>query len=107
MGERATGEERAKAVEDAVVVLYAVSRSFKESERCKREAQYAHQCGRNMVPLMMEDGYRCDGWLGFVLGTRLWYAFFESVLSDEAVFKDKIDELCRELGERGKGLELL
>ena len=80
------------------MVLYGTSTKYKQSERCKREAQYAHQCGKNMVPLMMQDQYRCDGWLGFVLGTRLWYGFYGSVLESEAAFEGKVDELCHELG---------
>ena len=47
---------------------------------CRLEAQYAYQCKTDMVPLMVEDGYRADGWLGLLLGTRLWYAFYGSTL---------------------------
>ena len=49
-----------------------------------------------------EDGYRAKGWLGVLLGVRLWYGFYGSVLESEAAFNGKVDELCRELGERGK-----
>ena len=56
-----------------------------------------------MVPLMVEEGYRADGWLGMLLGTRLWYGFCGSTtLSSEAAFEGKVEELCRELGDRGK-----
>jgi hypothetical protein len=27
-----------------------------------------------MIPLMMQKGYSPKGWLGLILGTRLWYA---------------------------------
>ena len=54
-----------------------------------------------MVPLMLEDGYRANGWLGMLLGVRLYYVFFGSVLESEASFEAKVEELCRELGERG------
>jgi hypothetical protein len=37
------------------------------------------------------------------MGTRLYYAFSGSTLSSEAGFEGKMEELCRELGERGKG----
>ena len=39
---------------------------------------------------------------GMLLGVRLWYGFFGSVLESEAAFAAKVEELCRELGERGK-----
>ena len=55
-----------------------------------------------MVPLVVEDNYRADGWLGMLLGTRMYYAFCGSVLTSEAAFEGKLNELCRELGDRGQ-----
>ena len=54
------------------------------------------------VPLMMEDGYRAKGWLGMLLGVRLWYGFYGATLESEDAFTGKVGELCRELGQRGK-----
>ena len=56
-----------------------------------------------MVPKMMVDGYWPNGWLGMLLGLRLWYGFYGSVLASEAAFEGKVDELCRELG-RGQAV---
>jgi len=28
---------------------------------------------KNMVPLMLQNGYKADGWLGALLGTTLWF----------------------------------
>eukprot|EP01047_Picozoa_sp_COSAG01_P110838 COSAG01_NODE_39639_length_473_cov_87.810160_1_plen_154_part_01 len=36
----------------------------------------------------------------------MYYVFFGSTLSSDAGFEGKMEELCRELGERGKGTEL-
>ena len=36
------------------------------------------------------------------LGVRLWYGFYGATLESDAAFKGKVDELSRELGERGK-----
>ncbi len=55
-----------------------------------------------MVPLMVEGGYSAKGWLGMLLGVRLYYQFCDPVLESEAAFEGKVEELCRELGERGK-----
>ena len=64
----------ADAVEDAAVVCYGVSGAYKESANCRLEAQYeTFQQQKDMVPLMMEEGYRPNGWLGMILGVRLWY----------------------------------
>ena len=125
-----------ETVEGAAVVCYGISQAYKESTNCRLEAQYAFQQQVDMVPLMLEDGYRAKGWLGMLLGVRLvsqpptfhvfswlhvcvfacvigiaycihdwirqWYGFYGSVLESEAAFEGKVDELCRELGERGK-----
>eukprot|EP01047_Picozoa_sp_COSAG01_P007366 COSAG01_NODE_279_length_19520_cov_41.772154_19_plen_1481_part_01 len=97
-----TVEAMADAVEGAAVMCYGISRAYKESANCRLEAQYAYQREKDMVPLMVEEGYRADGWLGMLLGTRLYYGFFCAVLSSEAAFEGKMEELCRELGERGQ-----
>lgn len=92
-----TVEMMAAAVEDAAVLVYGISRAYKESVNCRLEAQYAFQRQKEMVPLMLEEGYRPDGWLGMLLGTRLWYLFCGSVLVSEGAFESKMEELCREL----------
>ena len=97
-----TVEAMADAVEDAAVMCYGISQAYKESTNCRMEAQYAFQQQKDMVPLMLEEGYSAKGWLGMMLGVRLWYGFYGTVLETEALFKGKVDELCRELGERGK-----
>ena len=58
------------------MMVYGVSRSYKESANCRLEAQYAYQREKEMVPLMVEDGYTADGWLGLLLGTRLWFQVY-------------------------------
>eukprot|EP01047_Picozoa_sp_COSAG01_P022601 COSAG01_NODE_1347_length_10632_cov_29.175370_3_plen_2601_part_00 len=96
-----TVEAMADAVEDAAVVCYGISNAYKESVNCRMEAQYAFQQQTDMVPLMLEEGYRAKGWLGMILGMRLWYGFYGSTLASEGAFESKMEELCRELGERG------
>jgi hypothetical protein len=89
-------------VEDAEVVLIGVSRAYKESTNCRLEAQYAMQREVDTVPLMLVDGYQADGWLGMLIGTRMWYGFYGAAVSDVGLFEGKIEELCRELGDRGR-----
>ena len=98
-----TVDSMALAVENAEVMLIGVSRHYKESTNCRLEAQYAMQREVPTIPLMLVDGYRADGWLGMLIGTRMWYGFFGAVLSDDAQFDRKVSELCRDLGERGRG----
>ena len=56
-------------------MLYGVSLAYKESANCRLEANYAHQQELDMIPLMMSKDFRPKGWLGLILGTRLWCKF--------------------------------
>ena len=97
-----TVDSMAAAVEDSAAMLIGVSQEYKESTNCRLEAQYAMQREVPTVPLMLSDGYRADGWLGMLMGTRVWYGFFGAVLTEESLFEGKVSELCRDLGERGR-----
>ena len=69
-----------EAVDNSEVMLYAVSEAYKESGNCRLEANYAHQQDVDMIPLMVQEGYKAKGWLGLFLGTRLWYPFVSQQL---------------------------
>lgn len=97
-----TVEAMAAAVEGAAVFCYGISQAYKESSNCRLEAQYAHQQKKDLVPLMVEEGYSPHGWLGLLLGLRQCYEFYGAALSSESAFEDEMEELCRELGGRAK-----
>jgi hypothetical protein len=97
-----TVEAMADAVEGCAAMCYGISRGYKESANCRLEAQYAYQREKEMVPLMMEEGYRPNGWLGMMLGVRLYYVFFGKTLDSQSAFEAKLDELCHGLGQAGK-----
>eukprot|EP00041_Stephanoeca_diplocostata_P034938 m.1214011 g.1214011 ORF g.1214011 m.1214011 type:complete len:1123 (+) comp24603_c0_seq10:257-3625(+) len=93
-----TVDAMADAVENSRVILYGVSADYKASAACRLEANYAFQLKKRMIPLMLDDGYAPKGWLGLMLGTRLWYGFYGDMLNNAAQFMAKVDSLCRELG---------
>jgi male-specific lethal 1 len=97
-----TVDAMAEAVEGAEVMLIGVSRAYKESSNWRREAQYGMQRQKDMIPLMMQEGYQADGWLGMLLGTKLWHPLFGEMLSSETVFEDRMSALAREIGTRGR-----
>lgn len=74
------------AVENAEVMLSCISLSYKESANCRLEAQYAHQQRVPMVPLVMEDGYIASGWLGMLLGTKIYFNFHPAAVETDAAF---------------------
>ena len=92
-----TLEAMAKAVENSSVVLVCVSERYKESPNCRSEAEYAYQLRKDIIPLMMQPKYRGDGWLGMLVGTKLWFDF----RSKQAI-EPSVTKLIKELGGRGK-----
>lgn len=52
---------------------------------------------KDIIPLVLEPGYVPDGWLGILIGTKL---FFD--LSRPATFDAELDRLILELGSRGR-----
>ena len=96
-----TLEAMAKAVENSSVVLICVSERYKESPNCRSEAEYAYQLRKDIIPLMMQRKYRGDGWLGMLVGTKLWFDF-----QSKHVLEQGVTKLIRELGGRGKELDV-
>ena len=92
-----TLEAMAKAVENASVVLVCVSHQYKESPNCRSEAEYAYQLRKDIIPLMMQQNYKPDGWLGMIVGTKLWIDLRNSFNVEAALGK-----LKKELGDRGR-----
>ena len=55
-----------------------------------------------MIPLMVQKDYSPKGWLGLILGTRMWYAMWEAEKDDDRAFERRLDSVVREIGDRGK-----
>jgi hypothetical protein len=65
----------ADAVENSEFVIMCMSDSYKQSTYCQAEAEYAFKCKRCLIPLIMREGYKPDGWLGFMIGSRMYINF--------------------------------
>ncbi|GLI60450.1 hypothetical protein VaNZ11_002607 [Volvox africanus] len=92
-----TLEAMAKAVEDSAAVLVCVSKRYKESQACRTEAEYAFQQRKKIVPVLMEADYKPTGWLGALMGTRLYFN-----MSDVRQIPSKMGSLIKELGDAGR-----
>lgn len=75
-----TVEAMAEAIEGSYLVLMCMSSAYKESANCRLEASYAHKSKKNVIPLLVEEGYSPTGWLGLLVGNALWYAAYTSDL---------------------------
>ena len=96
-----TLDAMAKAVESAAVVLVCVSQRYKESLNCRSEAEYAYHLNKHIIPLMMQGNYTADGWLGILLGTKVWIDFHNNQVIDSSVadlIKREEKILTREMG---------
>jgi len=52
---------------------------------------------KDIIPLVLEPGYVPDGWLGILIGTKL---FFD--LSRPATFDVELERVIQEIGSRGR-----
>uniref|UniRef100_A0A7S0RZL4 ADP-ribosyl cyclase/cyclic ADP-ribose hydrolase n=1 Tax=Chlamydomonas leiostraca TaxID=1034604 RepID=A0A7S0RZL4_9CHLO len=92
-----TLEAMARAVEESAVVLVCVSKRYKESQACRTEAEYAFQQRKKIIPVLMERDYKPSGWLGALMGTRLYFS-----MSDPRQIPAKMPGLIKELGDAGR-----
>jgi len=91
-----TLEAMADAVERSYLVLVCMTRKYKESPNCRSEAEYTNNLRKEFIPLMLESDYQPDGWLGILLGSKLYYKFDEN--NFEATFKN----LMKAIGTKGR-----
>ncbi|XP_064615557.1 uncharacterized protein LOC135479595 [Liolophura sinensis] len=92
-----TLEAMALAVEGAAVVIVAMSQKYKDSPSCRTEAEYTYKLRKAVLPLQVEPSYSPDGWLGMLVGTRLYISVYHTDQVDAALAK-----ILSELGNRGK-----
>ncbi|XP_064640499.1 serine/arginine repetitive matrix protein 2-like [Lineus longissimus] len=92
-----TIETMARAVEMSDAVLMCMSQKYKESQNCRSEAEYAYYQKKEIIPIVVQNKYKPDGWLGFLRGTKMYY----DITSDDA-FQEKMTDLIKALGNKGK-----
>ncbi|KAI3383866.1 hypothetical protein SNEBB_006409 [Seison nebaliae] len=62
----------AEAVENCSIFLMCFTEAYKCSDNCRAEAEYARECHKPIIPLLMQAKYKADGWLGFLLGSKIY-----------------------------------
>jgi len=87
-----TLERMAEALENSSLVLICVSEKYKDSPNCRLEGEYCASLRKPFIPLMMQSKYKPNGWLGILLGSRLYHRF-----ADEADWDSKITGLINEI----------
>jgi len=92
-----TLEAMADAIERSCLMLICMTEKYKDSPNCRLEGQYCSSLRKPFIPLLMQEKYFPNGWLGILLGARLYHDF-----TTEANWDTKIQQLVKEIGERGK-----
>ena len=97
-----TLEAMASGLEQAKLVLICYSEHYKHSNMCRTEAEYVFELGKPFIPINMEYKYKPTGWLGIIIGARLYVDF--------SLYKYPLNGrfglLMKEMGtllEKGKG----
>eukprot|EP00057_Strongylocentrotus_purpuratus_P012735 XP_011667209.1 PREDICTED: uncharacterized protein LOC105439671 [Strongylocentrotus purpuratus] len=92
-----TLEAMANAVEEACVVIICFSEKYKDSPACRTEAEYTYKLRKAIIPLKMQTGYTPNGWLGAMLGNKLYMQ-----MNTLDLVQENMSLLVRELADRGR-----
>ncbi|CAF2694064.1 unnamed protein product [Rotaria sp. Silwood2] len=65
----------AYAIERSKTIIIGMSESYRRSSYCRTEADYAFQRRLKIVPILLQNHYKPDGWLLFLIG-QLYYVDF-------------------------------
>ena len=66
-------DRMAEAIEGSQAIVLCYSQNYKNSGNCRGEAQYAYKCKKPIIPVRCQERYDADGWLGFIIGSMLYY----------------------------------
>ncbi|CAF3330554.1 unnamed protein product [Rotaria socialis] len=88
----------AQAIEQSNTVIMCMSEQYRKSNYCRAEAQYAFQCERKIVPILLQKQYKPDGWLSFMIGQLLYVDFnkYEFSRAMEMLYKELKAEFMAE-----------
>ncbi len=84
----------AEAVENSSVFLMCVSEKYYMSPNCRLEAEYATRLRKPIVPLLMQADYMPTGWLGIIMGDKIYYKFSSM---PQRTFLDSLESMLKEI----------
>ncbi len=68
-------ESMANAIEQSACVLMCMTEKYKLSSNCRLEAEYTITLNKPIIPLILQKDYKPDGWLGIILGSKMFINF--------------------------------
>jgi hypothetical protein len=90
----------AQAIEQSHTIIICTSDDYRRSNYCRAEAHYAFQRQLKIVPVLLQEHYKPDGWLLFLIGQLLYVDFtrYEFVRAIEILLKELKAENISEMG---------
>lgn len=89
----------ASAIENAFVVLMAINDQYFRSRYCRLEAEYSVEQNKKSIPMLMQQGYKADGWLGLINGSKFQVDFSTMAFNDAfGLLRREIEAIQTELG---------
>ncbi|CAF1504822.1 unnamed protein product [Adineta ricciae] len=79
------------AIENSSIFLMCYTEKYKDSPSCRLECEYAYQRKKHIVPLLFQPNYKPDGWLGIIVGTRVYVNFAKKPF--ETAYSETLSEL--------------
>jgi hypothetical protein len=64
-----------QAIERSPIIIICMSESYQRSNHCQAEAQYAFKRQLKIIPILIQEFYKPDGWLRFLIGGLLCIDF--------------------------------
>ena len=86
------------AIEESFCVLMCMTTKYKQSANCRLEAEYSVNINKPIVPLILEKAYKPDGWLGLILGSKIYINFTKND------FDECIKRLIKEVIQLNKSI---
>ena len=78
------------SIENSSVFLMCVSEKYYQSPNCRLEAEYAVRLQKPIIPIIMQSDYMPLGWLGIIIGSKIYYKFCGDQLSFDQKFIAKL-----------------
>jgi len=79
-----------QAIDRSHTIIICMSEHYRKSNFCRAEAHYAFQRQRKIVPVLLQQHYKPDGWLLFLIGQLLYVNFtkYEFALAMNMLLKE-------------------
>uniref|UniRef100_A0A183T247 TIR domain n=2 Tax=Schistocephalus solidus TaxID=70667 RepID=A0A183T247_SCHSO len=84
-------DEMAEGVDGASALILGLCQAFKDSPHCRQEMRYAYDLRVPFYPILLEEDYKPDGWLAFMLATIIYIPAFHP---------DDMPNVARKLSEQ-------